>query len=81
MLLSWSPSVGGLGVGEGGGGVLDRLGDGDDAVEAGGVQQAGEGGAAARDGDVAAGLAGAADAADERAEAGRVHERARRTGR
>ena len=65
----------GLGVGERRGRVVDRLGDRNDAVEAGGVQQAGEGGAAARDGDVAARLAGAADAADERAETGRVHER------
>ena len=63
---------------EGGGRRLDGLGDRDDAVEAGGVQQAGERGPAAGDGDVAAGLAGPADAADERAEAGRVHERHRR---
>ena len=52
-----------------------------DAVEAGGVEQAGERGTAAGDGDVAAGLPGPADAADERAEAGRVHERAPRRGR
>ena len=65
----------GLASCERGGGVVDRLGDRHDAVEPGGVEQAGEGGAAAGDGDVAAGLAGAADAADQRAEAGRVHER------
>ena len=54
---------------------VDRLGDRDDAIEAGGVQQAGEGGTAARHRHLALGLAGPADAADERAEAGRVHER------
>jgi len=51
-------------VAEEGGGLLDGLGDGDDAVEAGGVEQAHEGGAVAADGDVAATLTGAADAAD-----------------
>ena len=55
--------------------LLDGLGDGHDAVEAGGVEQAGQRGPAAGHGDVAAGLPGPADAADERAEAGRVHER------
>ena len=69
--------LGGLGVLQGGGGVVDRLGDRHDAVEAGGVEQAGEGGAAAGDRDVATGLASATDAADQRAEPGRVHERDR----
>ncbi len=67
-----------LGSGEGGRGLLDRLGHRHDPVEAGGVEQAGEGRPAAGDGDVAAGLPGPADAADEGAEAGRVHERNRR---
>ena len=56
-------------------GVGHRLGHRHDAIEAGGVQQAGEGRSAAGHRHVAFGLAGAADAADERAEPGRVHER------
>ena len=44
--------------------VLDGLGDGDDAVEAGGAQKADESGAVAGDGDVAAQLAGPSDAAN-----------------
>ena len=63
---------------EGGDRRLDGLGDRDDAVEAGGVEQAGEGGPAAGHRHVAARLAGPADAADQRPEARRVHERHRR---
>src|SRR5690606_10520633 len=69
------PAGSAAGGGQGGGGLRDRRGDRGGAVEGGGVEQPGGGGAAARDGDVAAGLPGAADAADQRAEAGRVHER------
>ena len=50
------------------------VGDGDDAVEAGGVEQADEGGTVAADGDVAPRLPGPADAADERAQPGGVDE-------
>src|SRR5262249_40591378 len=50
--------LGGGGAGfEGGGGFLDRLSDRDDAVEAGGAQQPGEGRSVAGDGHVAAELA------------------------
>ena len=68
----------GGGLVEGGDRRLDGLGDRHDAVEAGGVEQAREGGPAAGHGHVAAGLAGPADAADQRPEARRVHERHRR---
>lgn len=64
----------GLGFAQCRGCVLDGLGDGDDAVEAGGVEEARERGAVAADGDVAAELTGAADAPDQGAEPGGVDE-------
>src|SRR4029453_2689196 len=63
---------------EGGGGRFDGLLDGDDAGEARGVRQAGEGGAAAGDRHVASRLPRPADAPDQGTEPRRVHERHRR---
>jgi len=58
--------------------VLERLGDGDDAVEARRVQETQEGGAVAAHRNVAAGLSGPPDAADERAKARGIDKRDRR---
>ena len=66
---------GGLGAVECGYCGFERLFHRDDAIEAGGVQEPDEGCAVAEDDDEAVVLPDAADAADQRAETGRVHER------
>ncbi len=68
-------SAGGFGGLEGGCGLVEGLGHGDDAVEAGGAEQPDQGGAVAADADVATQLSSPPDAADQGAEPGRVDER------